>query len=310
MNFSRVLGTGSYLPENVVTNSDLEQKVDTSDEWIRTRTGISQRNIVSEGQSTGDLAVHAANRAIENAGIDLSDIDLLVVATATPDQTFPSLACSVQERLGIAGSPAFDVHAVCSGFIYGLDIADRFIRTGGASTALIIGSETFSRIVDWNDRSTCVLFGDGAGAMVIQGSESPGIHCSSIHADGNYSDLMKVPLGKYIEMSGGEMFKIAVKCLSDVSLEALEDSGEQVDSIDWVVPHQANFRILNAFARRMRLPLEKVIITIDTHANTSAASIPLAFDSAVQAGKLKRGQKVLLNAFGAGVTWGATFLTY
>ena len=322
MTFAKVIATGSYLPENSLSNHDLEKMVDTDHDWILTRTGIENRHIAADGESTCDLAEKAALAAIESSGISADSIDLIVMATTTADQVFPSSACLLQERLGIKGSPAFDVQAVCAGFMYALDIADKFIRTKSATRALVIGAETFSRIIDWKDRSTCVLFGDGAGAMVIEASDEPGIHSTHLHADGQYKDLLSVPVGvstnynkvlngtAFTQMQGGEVFKIAVKCMEKVAVEALQTNGIAVDSIDWMVPHQANIRIITATAKRLGMPMEKVVVTVNQHGNTSAASIPLAFDTAVRDGRVKPGHKILIEGFGGGFTWGSAYLTY
>jgi 3-oxoacyl-[acyl-carrier-protein] synthase-3 len=317
--FSRIIGTGSYLPEEVITNADLERMVDTSDSWIRDRTGIRERRRAAKGQTTCDLAEAAARNALDAACIDAEDIDLIILATTTPDHIFPSTSSKLQERLGGRGYPAFDVQAVCSGFIYGLDIADRFLRTGGARRALIIGAETFTRIIDWTDRGTCILFGDGAGAVVVEVSDEPGILSSLLRADGRYREYLWVPAGvaegeqrerAYVEMKGNEVFKWAVNNLSRIVDEALEGSGLTRDDIDWLVPHQANIRILAATARKLGMSMDKVVVTVDRHGNTSAASVPLAFDEAVRDGRIKRGDLVLMEAFGGGFTWGATLLRY
>jgi 3-oxoacyl-[acyl-carrier-protein] synthase-3 len=317
--YSRIIGTGGYLPEEVVTNADLERMVDTSDAWIRERTGIRERRRAAKGQSTCDLAEAAARSALTAAGLEAADIDLIILATSTPDHIFPSTASKLQERLGGSDYPAFDIQAVCSGFIYGLDIADRYLRTGGARRALVIGAETFTRIVDWTDRGTCILFGDGAGAVIVEQSEEPGILSSLLRADGRYRELLWVPAGvaegeqrerAYVEMKGNEVFKWAVNNLSRIVDQALESSGLTRADIDWLVPHQANIRILAATARKLGMPMEKVVVTVDRHGNTSAASVPLALDEAVRDGRIKRGDLVLLEAFGGGFTWGATLLRY
>ena len=322
MIYSKICGTGSYLPSNVVTNYDLESLVDTTHDWIVSRTGIKERRIAPTEESTCDLAEHASVAALESAGVDATEIDLIVVATTTADQVFPSSACLLQQRLGIKGSPAFDVQAVCAGFMYALDVADKFIRTGSAAKALIVGAETFSRIIDWTDRSTCVLFGDGAGAMVLEASETGGVHSTHLYADGQYKDLLSVPAGvsrsfdkiidgtAYTQMQGTEVFKVAVRCMGDVSDEALTANGASVDDIDWLIPHQANIRIISATAKRLNLPMDKVVVTVDRHGNTSAASIPLAFDTAVRDGRIKRGHNILITGFGGGFTWGSAYLTY
>jgi 3-oxoacyl-[acyl-carrier-protein] synthase-3 len=318
MRRSVVLGVGSALPKRRVTNEELAESVDTSDEWIVERTGIRNRYVAGEGETTASLAVGAAQRALEHAGMDAKDIDLIVLATATPDQTFPSSATKVQATLGIADCIAFDVHAVCTGFLYALSVADSMLRSGNASKALVIGAETFSRILDWEDRATCVLFGDGAGALVLSAEESEsGVLATKLHADGRHNDLLFVDggpsttgtVGK-LRMKGREVFRHAVVNLADVLNEVLEDAGLSAADVDWVVPHQANARILDATARKLGLPAEKVVVTVDQHANTSAASVPLAFDTAVRDGRIKRGDVVVLEAMGGGFTWGAAALRY
>ncbi len=310
-------GSGSALPKRVVSNDELAKTVDTSDEWIRERTGIAQRYIAGEGETTATLATDAARSALDNAGLTISDIDLIVLATATPDQTFPATATKVQHALGGAGFPAFDVSAVCSGFLYALATADSMIRAGMAKNALVIGAETFSRILDWEDRATCVLFGDGAGAFVIGSEEvaedGPGLLASQLHADGEYSDLLFVDGGPsstgtvgHVQMKGREVFRHAVTNLAQVLNDVLNKAGVEASSIDWVVPHQANLRILDATARKLGLPMDKVVVTVDKHANTSAASVPLAFDTAWRDGRIKRGDLVMLEAMGGGFTWGAS----
>jgi len=322
VSYSRITGTGGYLPVRVLTNADLERMVDTSDEWIFTRTGIRERHIAAEGETTSMLAEHACNRAIEAAGVDRSDIDLIVVATTTPDQVFPSTACILQDRLGIHGCAAFDVQAVCTGFVYALSIADKFIRTGSATRALVVGAETLSRILDWTDRSTCVLFGDGAGAVVLEASEEPGIISSHLHADGKYKSLLHVPSGvstsyddvlkgeAFLQMQGSEVFKVAVNTLESIVDETLEANGMSKEDVDWVVPHQANMRILHATARKLGLPMERVVATVGAHGNTSAASVPLALDVAVRDGRIVPGQTVLMEAFGGGFTWGSVLMRF
>ncbi|MGH8509680.1 MAG: beta-ketoacyl-ACP synthase III [Gammaproteobacteria bacterium] len=322
MRYSRIIGTGAYLPERILTNADLERMIDTSDEWIVARTGVRRRHIAAEGESTCDLAERAARRAIEAAGVAVADLDLIVLATTTPDRIFPSTACLLQGRLGMYRGAAFDIQAVCTGFIYALDIADKFIRCGTAQRALVVGAETFSRIIDWTDRSTCVLFGDGAGAVVIEVSDNPGVLSSHLHSDGRFERLLHVPAGvsqgfkhlangeAYVKMQGGEVFKAAVKALDQIVDEALETNNLQPEDIDWLVPHQANARIIVATAKKLRLPLSRVVMTVDEHANTSAASVPLALDTAVRDGRIKRGETLLLEAFGGGFTWGATLLKY
>ncbi len=322
MTHARIIGTGSYLPEKVVSNEDLARTMDTSDEWIRERTGIRRRHIVSDGETTSDIGLKAAEQAIEAAGISAEDIDLIVVGTATPDKIFPATACIIQRRLGIAGGPAFDVSAACSGFIYGLDVASRFIRTGGGKTALVIGAETLSRITNWEDRTTAVLFGDGAGAVVLQASEEAGILSTHIHSDGSSEELLHVPTGvsigyedvqageAYITMNGNAVFRKAVATLDSIARETLSGNNIDKHDLDWFVPHQANMRIIKAAAKKLDMPMERVVVTVHEHANTSAASIPLALDIAVRDGRIKRGELLLLEAFGAGFTWGSALLRY
>jgi 3-oxoacyl-[acyl-carrier-protein] synthase-3 len=313
-------GVGSALPRNVVTNDDLAKQVDTSDEWIRERTGIAQRYIAGEGETTSSLAIRAAQAALDDADMTIEDIDLIVLATATPDVTFPSTATIVQKGLGGAGFAAFDVAAVCSGFLYALGTADSMLKNGLARNALVIGAETLSRIVDWDDRATCVLFGDGAGAMVlgaqeVEDEDGPGILATQLHADGEYKDLLYVDGGPsttgtvgLMRMKGREVFRHAVTNLAQVLRDVLEKTGYSAQDVDWVVPHQANFRILDATARKLGLPMERVVVTVDQHANTSAASVPLAFDTAWKDGRIKRGDLVMLEAMGGGFTWGASLL--
>ncbi|BCN93054.1 3-oxoacyl-[acyl-carrier-protein] synthase 3 [Thiomicrorhabdus immobilis] len=320
--YSRIIGTGGYLPEKILTNSDLEKMVDTSDEWIRERTGIQQRHIAADGQTTCDLAEVASQRAIEMAGIDANSIDLIIVATTTPDKTFPSTACLLQQRLDIHGCPAFDIQAVCSGFLYALSVADQFVKTGMAKRALVVGSETLSRITDWSDRNTCVLFGDGAGAVLLEASEQPGILSTHIHADGQYEELLHVPSGvsklpstdsvaeRSMQMKGNEVFKMAVNTLSRIAKETLEENGLEKEDIDWLVPHQANLRIIMGTAKKLKLTEEQTVITVHKHANTSSASVPLALDEAVRDGRIQRGQTLLLEAFGGGFTWGSALIKY
>jgi len=320
--YSRIAGTGGYLPENVMTNADLEKIVETSDDWITDRTGIKQRHIAVEGETTCDLAEKAALQAIEAAGLKPQDIDLIVVATTTPDRIFPSTACLLQARLDIHGCAAFDVQAVCTGFVYALSIAEKFIRTGSATRALVVGAETTSRIIDWTDRSTCVLFGDGAGAVVLEASEEAGILSTHLHADGEYSDLLTVPDGvsqgfdkmkageAYIQMQGNEVFKMAVKTLGRIVDETLAANNLEKRDIDWLIPHQANIRIIQATAKKLNMSMDQVVVTVDHHGNTSAASIPLALNVAVRDGRIKRGEMLLLEAFGGGFTWGSALLKY
>ncbi len=316
--YSRIIGTGAYLPEKVLTNKDLEDIIDTTDEWIRGRTGIRQRHVVAEGETCSQLAEGAARRALEAAGIDPCEIDLIVVGTTTPDQIFPSTACLLQQRLDIHGCCAFDVQAVCTGFVYAVGVADQFIRAGSAKRALVVGAETMSRLLDWQDRVTAVLFGDGAGAVVLEASEEPGIISTHLHADGAFVDLLQVPGGiggdrnadHYLEMKGTEVFRMAVTTLSRIVDETLEANGMQKSDIDWLIPHQANNRILQATARKLDMPMDRVVVTVDEHANTSAASIPMAFDVAVRDGRIRRGETVLMEGFGGGFTWGTVLLKY
>ena len=320
--YSRIAGSGSYLPEKILTNQDLEKLVDTSDQWIRERTGIHKRHIAAEGETTSDLAVMASRRAMEMAGKQPSDIDLIIVATTTPDKVFPSTACLLQKRLQIHGCAAFDVQAVCTGFVYALGIADRFIKTGGAKNALVVGAETFSRIVDWTDRGTCVLFGDGAGAVVLEADSEPGILSTHLHAEGSYEHLLHVPVGisegydqlkageAYVFMKGNEVFKMAVKTLGKIVDETLAANNIEKSDIDWLVPHQANIRIIAATAKKLKMSMEQVIVTVDQHGNTSAASIPLALDTAIRDGRIKRGEMVMLEGFGGGFTWGSALLRF
>lgn len=322
MIFSRIAGTGGYLPSRVLTNADLEKMVETTDEWIVERTGIRERHIAADGETTCDLAEQAARRAIAAAGIDKNDVDLIVVATTTADRVFPSTACLLQDRLDIHGCAAFDVQAVCTGFVYALGIADRFVRTGGARHALVIGAETLSRIVDWQDRATCVLFGDGAGAVIISADARPGILNSHLHADGQYKELLTVPAGisqgydkvqankAFMQMQGNEVFKVAVNTLGRIVDETLEKNGLRKSDVTWLVPHQANMRIIGATAKKLGMSMDHVVVTVDRHGNTSAASIPLAFDEAVRDGRIQRGDTVLMEAFGGGFTWGSVLLKY
>ena len=318
-NYSRIVGTGSYLPRKVLTNRDLELAVDTTDEWIYTRTGIRQRHIAADGEKTSDLALEASRNALRAAGIGAGDLDLIVMATTTPDMVFPSTACLLQAKLGARNCPAFDVQAVCSGFVYGLSTADGLMRTGQYRNALVIGAEIYSRILDWSDRSTCVLFGDGAGAVVLRRDNTPGILSTHLHADGSYANLLTVPGtvagGKVsgrplLQMDGGGVFKFAVKAMDDLVEETLAANGMQKSDIDWLVPHQANIRIIQASAKKLGLSMEKVVVTVDRHANTSAASIPLALDEAVRDGRIRAGQHVLLEAVGGGFTWGAALVKW
>ena len=322
MIYSRIAGTGSYLPAKILTNADLEKMVDTSSDWIVERTGIRERHLAADNETTCDLAEQASRRAIEAAGLAPGDIDFIVVATTTPDRIFPSTACLLQDRLAIHGCAAFDVQAVCTGFVYALGIADKFVRSGSAKHALVVGAETLSRIVDWTDRGTCVLFGDGAGAVVISADSKPGIINSHLHADGQYKELLTVPAGisqgydkvrnnqAFMQMQGNEVFKVAVNTLGRIVDETLEKNGLKKTDIDWLVPHQANMRIISATARKLDMSMDRVVVTVDRHGNTSAASIPLAFDEAVRDGRIQRGETVLMEAFGGGFTWGSVLLKY
>jgi len=323
MAFARIAGTGSYLPEKVLTNDDLAKLVETSDEWIASRTGIRERHVAAEGETTCDLAYQAAVRAMEAAGVKASELDLIVLGTTTPDLIFPSTACLLQARLGANGCPAFDVNAACSGFVYALAVADKFIRSGAAKTALVVGAETLTRMLDWTDRGTCVLFGDGAGAVVLKADEDTGILGTYLHADGAKKELLWNPVGVSVGfkpgehnagvkvlMTGNEVFKHAVKALDSVVEETLAANGLDRHEIDWLIPHQANLRIIEATAKRLDMPMERVIVTVDRHGNTSSGSVPLALDEAVRSGKVQRGQLLLLEAFGGGFTWGSALLRY
>jgi 3-oxoacyl-[acyl-carrier-protein] synthase-3 len=315
--YSRIIGSGGYLPRNIVTNHDLAQRMDTSDEWIRSRTGIRQRHIADAGETSSSLALEASKAAIASAGINAQDIDLIILATSTPDYIFPSTACLLQAKLGIKGCPAFDLQAVCSGFVYALATADLFIRSGQHRCALVVGAEVFSRILDWNDRGTCVLFGDGAGAVILRADDQPGIMASALHADGSYADILSVPGqvcgGKatgdpFLRMDGPAVFKFAVRVLDEVARETLAKCDRKVEDIDWLIPHQANLRILESTAKRLHVPPEKLIVTVDSHGNTSAASVPLALDLAIRDGRIKPGHKVMLQGVGGGFTWGAALV--
>jgi 3-oxoacyl-[acyl-carrier-protein] synthase-3 len=320
--YSRIAGTGSYLPQKIVTNADLEKQIDTSDEWIRTRTGIAQRHVAAEGETTTDLAEQASRRAMDAAGVGPGDIDLICVGTTTPDLVFPNVGTLLQARLGVHGCPAFSLEAACTGFLYALGVADKFVRLGESKCALVVGAETLTRIVDWKDRGTCVLFADGAGAVILQPSEEPGILSTHLHADGKYKDLLLYPdgvsLGFHlvregkagVQMKGNEVYKVAVNTLGHLVTETLKANGISKDDIDWLIPHQANIRIIEAIARRLELPMERVIVTIATQGNTSAASVPLALDTGIRDGRVKRGQLLLLEAFGGGFTWGSALLRY
>jgi 3-oxoacyl-[acyl-carrier-protein] synthase-3 len=319
--YSRIAGTGKYLPEKVLTNFDLEKMVETSDEWIRTRTGIEERHIAAEDEATSDLAYRAALAAIADAGLTAGDIDFVLVGTTTPDLIFPNVACLLQEKLGIRGCPAFSIEAACSGFLYSLVVADQFVRSGQAKRALVIGAETMSRIIDWKDRETCVLFGDGAGAVILESSDEPGIIYSTLGADGRYRELLYASYGvgtrhrvvgdvAALRMKGNEVFKVAVKTLEHLVDDVIEKTQLEKGQIDWLIPHQANIRIIEATAKRLQLPMERVILTVRTHGNTSAASVPMALDTAIRDGRVKRGDLLLLEAFGGGFTWGASLVRY
>ena len=322
MKYSRIAGTGGYLPPKVLTNKELETMVDTTEQWIIDRTGIRERHIAGEGETSGSMAEQAARQAIEAAGIGKNDIDLIIVATTTPDQIFPSTACLLQQRLDIHGCPAFDVQAVCTGFVYALSIADKFIKSGTSRCALVVGSETISRIIDWTDRTTCVLFGDGAGAVILTADDKPGIISTHIHADGQYKSLLEVPAGvsqgydkvvasnAFVKMEGSEVFKVAVNTLGRIVDETLAANHMKKSDIKWLVPHQANNRIISATAKKLGMSMDHVVMTVDRHGNTSAASIPLAFNEAVRDGRIQRGDTVLMEAFGGGFTWGSVLLKY
>jgi 3-oxoacyl-[acyl-carrier-protein] synthase-3 len=321
--YSRIAGTGSYLPEKVLTNADLEKMVDTNDEWIVSRSGIRERHVAADGETTGDLAYHAAIRALEAAGVRGDEVELVVLGTTTPDIIFPSTACLLQHRIGANGCPAFDVNAACSGFIYALSVADQFIRSGMVKNALVVGAETLTRMIDWSDRGTCVLFGDGAGAVVLKADAEAGIISTHLHADGGKKELLYNPKGVSVGfdtslpnagvkvlMAGSDVFKYAVKALDSVVEETLQANGLDKHAIDWLIPHQANLRIIEATAKRLDMPMERVIVTVDRTGNTSAGSVPLALDEAVRSGKVKRGQLLLLEAFGGGFTWGSALVRY
>ncbi|MCY4286446.1 MAG: ketoacyl-ACP synthase III [Thiotrichales bacterium] len=322
MSYPRIAGTGSSLPERVVTNTELAALVDTGDAWIRERTGIGQRHIVDESESTSDLAERAARNALDAAGIDAGALDLIVVGTTTPDRIYPSTACRLQARLSAGECPAFDVQAVCTGFVYALGVAEKFFRAGSVTRALVVGADTHSRLLDWSDRSTCVLFGDGAGAVVLEASDTPGVMSTHLHADGRYESLLYVdggtprgagrtaPGGAYTKMQGNEVFKVAVRTLHRIVGETLSANGLDHNDIDWLIPHQANIRIIEATARKLGMPMERVVVTVEDHGNTSAASVPLALDAAVRDGRVQRGQVLLLEAFGGGFTWGSALIRY
>lgn len=318
MTFSRIAGTGSYLPPRIVRNDEFSEKLETSDAWIRERTGIVQRHIADESQAASDLAFEASKAALQAAGAVPADIDLIIVATSTPDFIFPSTACLLQAKLGSKNCAAFDIQAVCSGFVYALATADKFIRSGEHKCALVVGSEVFSRILDWNDRGTCVLFGDGAGAVVLRASETPGIHSTVLRADGSHAGMLSVPgnvnrgrvVGSpFLQMVGNQVFKFAVKVLDEVARETLTAAGATIADVDWLIPHQANIRILEATARKLGLPAEKLVATVDHHGNTSAASVPLALDEYVRDGRIRPGHRLLMQGVGGGFTWGAVYAT-
>lgn len=319
MQYAKILGTGSYLPAKRVSNEDLAKFVDTSDEWISTRTGIKNRHIAADNEKTSDLAVHAAKAALADAGVNAAEIDLIIVATATPDMQFPATATMVQHKLGIGGCPAFDVQAVCAGFMYAISTANAYIKSGMSKKALVIGAEIFSRIMDWNDRTTCVLFGDGAGAVVLGESDEPGIIHSKLQADGSYLDMLNVPAqmangeivgSPFLKMDGQAVFKFAVKTLSQAAEDVLREVGMSTDDVDWIVPHQANKRIIESTAKHLGIGMDRVVLTVQDHGNTSAASIPLAMDTAIKAGQIKRGQTLLLEGIGGGFAWGAVLVKY
>ena len=320
MTYSRIVGTGRYLPERIMTNFDFEKIVDTTDEWIRTRTGVERRHVVAEDQTTSDMCVEAAKVAIDDAGIDVSDIDLVIVGTTSPDLIFPNVATLIQHRLGIPACPAFSLEAACTGFIYALTTADKFIRGGDSRCALVIGAECITKLMDWSDRNTCVLFGDGAGAVIVKPSEEPGLISCHLGADGQYKDLLYYPVGPSkdmakagtdeaaIMMTGNEVFKVAVKTLGGIAAHTLDKAGINQDELDWLIPHQANIRIIQATAKRLDLPMDKVILTVQDHGNTSAASVPMALDVGIRDGRVKKGQLVLMEAFGGGFTWGSVLM--
>jgi len=320
--YSRIAGTGSYLPEKILTNADLERLVDTSDEWIRTRTGIQQRHVAAEDETTTDLAERASRRAIAAAGISAEEVDLICVGTTTPDLVFPNVGTLLQDRLGIHGCPAFSLEAACAGFMYALSVADKFVRLGESKCALVVGAETLTRILDWKDRATCVIFADGAGAVILKPSAEQGIIDTRLHSDGKYKDLLLYPDGvskgfhlvregkAAVQMKGNEVFKVAVNTLGHLVTETLNAYGIGTDQLDWLIPHQANIRIIEAIAKRLALPMDRVIVTIGDHGNTSAASVPLALDAGIRDGRVQRGQLLLLEAFGGGFTWGSALIRY
>jgi 3-oxoacyl-[acyl-carrier-protein] synthase-3 len=320
MTYSRIVGTGRYLPERIMTNADLEKIVDTSDEWIRTRTGVERRHVCAEDQTTSDMCIEAAKVAMDDAGVKPEDIDMVITGTTTPDLIFPNISTIIQHKLGIPACTAFSLEAACTGFIYALTTADKFIKAGEAKCALVIGAECITKLVDWNDRNTCVLFGDGAGAVILKSSDKPGIISCHLGADGQYKDLLYYPFGASknlaaagtdagrIMMTGNDVFKVAVKKLGQIASETLEDAGVTKEELDWLVPHQANIRIIQAMAKRLDMPMEKVILTVQDHGNTSAASVPMALDVGIRDGRLKKGQLILMEAFGGGFTWGSVLM--
>jgi 3-oxoacyl-[acyl-carrier-protein] synthase-3 len=320
MTYSRIVGTGRYLPEKILTNADLEKIVDTTDEWIRTRTGVERRHVCAEGQTTSDMCIEAAKVAMDDAGVTPEDIDMVITGTTTPDLIFPNVSTIIQHKLGIPACTAFSLEAACTGFIYALTTADKFIKAGEAKCALVIGAECITKLVDWSDRNTCVLFGDGAGAVILKPSDKPGIISCHLGADGQYKDLLYYPFGASnnlaaagtdagrIMMTGNDVFKVAVKKLGQIASETLEDAGVTKEELDWLVPHQANIRIIQAMAKRLDMPLEKVILTVQDHGNTSAASVPMALDVGIRDGRLKPGQLILMEAFGGGFTWGSVLM--
>ncbi len=321
MIYSRIIGTGRYLPAKVVTNADLEKVMDTTDEWIRSRSGIERRHVAAEGEGTTDLCEHAARAALQAAGVTADELDMIVVGTTTPDQVFPNAGVLLQARLGAHGCPAFSVEAACTSFIYALAVADKFVQTGAARTVLVVGAETITRMIDWNDRATAVLFGDGAGAVVLRADSAPGIVSTHLHADGQYKDLLYFPSGvgtgmrpvggeNSIQMKGNEVFKVAVNTLGRIVDETLEVNGLQKHDIDWLIPHQANIRIIQATARKLDMPMERVVLTVQDHGNTSAASVPMALDVAVRDGRIRSGDLLLLEAFGGGFTWGSALVRW
>jgi 3-oxoacyl-[acyl-carrier-protein] synthase-3 len=320
MTYSRIIGTGRYLPERIMTNFDLEKIVETSDEWIRTRTGVERRHVVEEDQTTSDMCVESAKKAMDAAGVTPADIDMVITGTTSPDVIFPNVSTIIQHRLGIPACTAFSLEAACSGFIYALTVADKFIKAGEAKCVLVTGAECITKLLDWGDRNTCVLFGDGAGSVIVVPSEEPGILSCELGADGQYRELLHYPVGvsknlaaagageANLIMQGNEVFKVAVKTLGRIAQAALDKAGVTKEELDWLVPHQANIRIIQAMAKRLNMPMEKVIVTVQDHGNTSAASVPLALDVGIRDGRLKKGQLILMEAFGGGFTWGSVLM--